>query len=205
MNDRFAAKTSADIRRTFATKRSKGEFIGAFAPYGYLKNPENKNALVIDDRAAEIIRDIFSLYLSGMSKNGIVRHLNDRGIPCPALYKKRVLGLKYENPHFDPAAKPLWSHSTIHEILKNRMYCGDMVQGRYRVKSYKVHVQERVDETECTSCQTHMKRLLTGKLLKKYSGFSQKTPGYLLKMTDCICSAVFSNVRTVARRWHGMR
>ena len=148
MNDRFAAKTSADIRRTFATKRSKGEFIGAFAPYGYLKNPENKNALVIDEQAVEIIRDIFSLYLSGMSKNGIVRHLNDRGIPCPALYKKRVLGLKYENPHFDPAAKPLWSHSTIHEILKNRMYCGDMVQGRYRVKSYKVHVQERVDETE---------------------------------------------------------
>lgn len=148
MNDRFAAKTSADIRRTFDTKRSKGEFIGAFAPYGYLKNPENKNALIIDEQAAEVVREIFSLYIGGKSKNGIVHHLNDRGTPCPALYKNQVQGLKYQNPHFDPTANPLWSDTTIHEILKNRMYCGDMVQGRYRVKSYKVHIQERVEESE---------------------------------------------------------
>ena len=59
MNDRFAAKTSADIRRTFDAKRSRGEFIGAFAPYGYIKDPEDKNSLIVDEEAAAVVRDIF--------------------------------------------------------------------------------------------------------------------------------------------------
>ena len=52
MNEQYAYKTSVDVRRTFRYKREKGEFIGAFAPYGYAKDPEDKNALVIDGEAA---------------------------------------------------------------------------------------------------------------------------------------------------------
>ena len=65
MNDRFAYKTSSDIRRTFDTKRRKGEFIGAFAPYGYKKDPDNKNHLIIDEEAAAVVRDIFKWYVYG--------------------------------------------------------------------------------------------------------------------------------------------
>ena len=148
MNDRYAARTSEDVRRTFRTKRNRGEFIGAFAPYGYIKNPDNKNALIVDTKAAEIVRDIYDMYLNGMSKCSIVRYLNDHEILCPALYKQKCLGEKYQNPHFDPEKKPLWSNRTVAEILKNRMYCGDMVQGRCRVKSYKVHIQVPVPEAE---------------------------------------------------------
>lgn len=148
MNDRYAARTSEDVRKTFRTKRNNGEFIGAFAPFGYLKNPENKNALIIDEEAAEIVTEIFEKYLAGMSKLSIVRYLNDHSILCPTEYKQKRLGLKYQNPHSDPTKKPLWSEKTIGEILKNQMYCGDMVQGRYRIKSYKVHIQEKVPEEE---------------------------------------------------------
>lgn len=148
MNDRYAARTSEDVRRTFQTKRSNGEFIGAFAPFGYLKNPENKNAFIIDREAAEIVKEIFGKYLDGMSKLSIVRYLNDHGIPCPTIYKQKRLGMKYQNPHSDPSKNPLWSERTVGEILKNRMYCGDMVQGRNRIKSYKVHIQEQVPEEE---------------------------------------------------------
>ena len=148
MNDRYAARTSEDVRKTFRTKRSNGEFIGAFAPYGYLKNPENKNAFIIDEEAAEIVKEIFEKYLAGMSKLSIVRYLNDHSILCPTIYKQKRLGLKYQNPHSDPTKKTLWSEKTVGEILKNQMYCGDMVQGRYRVKSYKVHIQEKVPEDE---------------------------------------------------------
>ncbi len=148
MNDRYAARTSEDVRRTFRTKRNKGEFIGAFAPFGYLKNPENKNAFIIDEEAAETVKEIFEKYLDGMSKLAIVRYLNDHCIPCPTVYKQKHLGMKYQNPHSDPAQNPLWSERTVGEILKNRMYCGDMVQGRYRIKSYKVHIQEQVPEDE---------------------------------------------------------
>lgn len=148
MNDRYAARTSEDVRKTFRTKRNNGEFIGAFAPFGYLKNPENKNALIIDEEAAEIVTEIFEKYLAGMSKLSIVRYLNDHSILCPTEYKQKRLGLKYQNPHSDPTKKPLWSEKTVGEILKNQMYCGDMVQGRYRLKSYKVHIQEKVPEEE---------------------------------------------------------
>lgn len=148
MNDRYAARTSEDVRKTFRTKRNKGEFIGAFAPFGYLKNPENKNAFIIDTDAAEIVKEIFDKYLDGMSKLSIVRYLNDHSIPCPTVYKQKKLGMKYQNPHSDPTKNPLWSERTVGEMLKNRMYCGDMVQGRYRIKSYKVHIQEQVPEDE---------------------------------------------------------
>ena len=77
-----------------------------------------------------------------------MRHLNDHGVLCPAAYKRERLGLKYQNPSLDPGKHPLWCAMTVSNILKNRMYCGDMVQGRYRMKSYKVHVQEVVPQDE---------------------------------------------------------
>ena len=148
MNDRYAARTSEDVRRTFRMKRENGEFIGAFAPFGYKKNPDDKNALIIDEEAAAVVRDIFNLFLDGMSKNAIVHYLNDHGILCPAAYKRERQGLNYQNPSIDPAKPVLWCAASVTALLKNRMYCGDMVQGRYRIKSYKVHVQEVMPESE---------------------------------------------------------
>ena len=80
-----------------------------------------------------------------MSKNAIVHNLNDRGILCPSEYKKSK-GLNYQNP--SGSERPLWSSKTVSDILKNRLYVGDMVQGRQRVKSYKIHTQEQVPENE---------------------------------------------------------
>jgi len=148
MNENHCAETSDKVREVFDMKRSNGEHIGSFAPFGYLKHPEDNNALVIDEIAAAVIRDIYSMFLDGTSKNAIVHTLNEHGILCPAAYKREVQGLKYTNPSLDPARKPLWTATSVTTILKNRMYCGDMVQGRYRKKSYKIHVQERMPEDE---------------------------------------------------------
>lgn len=148
LNENHCAETSDKVRAVFDMKRRSGEHIGSFAVYGYKKNPENKNALIVDGEAAAVVRDIFSMFLDGMSKNSIVSRLNGCGVLCPAAYKRERLGLKYQNPSVDPAKMPLWSAATVTGILKNRMYCGDMVQGRYRVKSYKVHVQEKVPEDQ---------------------------------------------------------
>ena len=148
LNENHCAETSDKVREVFDMKRRNGEHIGSFAAYGYIKDANDKNALVIDEQAASVVRDIFSMFLDGMSKNAIVRHLNDHGIPCPSLYKRECLGLKYQNPQMNMAKRPLWCAMTVTSILKNRMYCGDMVQGRYRMKSYKVHVQELVPKDE---------------------------------------------------------
>ena len=148
LNENHCAETSDKVREVFDMKRRNGEHIGSFAAYGYIKDPNDKNALVIDEEAAEVVRDIFTKFLDGMSKNAIVHYLNEHGVLSPATYKRERLGLKYQNPSIDPAKRPLWGPVTITTILKNRMYCGDMVQGRYRVKSYKIHVQEVVPEDE---------------------------------------------------------
>ena len=148
LNENHCAETSDKIREVFDMKRRNGEHIGSFAAYGYIKDPNHKNALIVDEEAAEVVRDIFAKFLDGMSKNAIVQYLNEHGVLSPAAYKRERLGLKYQNPGIDPAKRPLWGAVTITTILKNRMYCGDMVQGRYRVKSYKIHVQEVVPEDE---------------------------------------------------------
>nr|WP_027643505.1 recombinase family protein [Enterocloster clostridioformis] len=80
-----------------------------------------------------------------MNKRGITYYLNDHGTLCPTAYKQQQ-GLKYNAPNAQ--GNPMWSTITIDTILKNRVYVGDMVQGRQRVKSYKIHIQEKVPEEE---------------------------------------------------------
>lgn len=146
-NEQFAATTSEEIRKTFKMKRERGEFIGAFAPYGYQKNPNDKNSLIVDEEAAEVVKSIFHWFVEeGYSKRGIAQRLNQMGEPNPEAYKKKK-GLKYCSPN---SAKNdgLWSHRTIDKILHNQVYIGTMVQGRNRVISYKVHKQITVPEKE---------------------------------------------------------
>ncbi len=148
MNDRYAAKTSADIRRTFDAKRRRGEFIGAFAPYGYSKDPADKNRLLVDEEAAQVVRKIFLWFVNdGMSKAAIAKKLNELGVPNPSAYKTRVQQLRYRNPHA-LSSDGLWCGSMILNILTNEVYIGNMVQGRSRMISYKVHTQIRVPEAE---------------------------------------------------------
>lgn len=148
LNENHCAETSDKVREVFDMKRRNGEHIGSFALYGYVKDPNDKNALVVDEEAAAVVKDIYSMYLDGMSKNAIVHYLNDHGVLCPAVYKRERLGLKYQNPNMHLKKPPMWCAVTVGKILKNRMYCGDMVQGCYRMKSYKVHVQECVPPEE---------------------------------------------------------
>ncbi len=146
-NEQHAATTSEEVRKTFRMKRERGEFIGAFAPYGYKKSSDNKNDLVVDDEAAQVVRDIFYWFISdGMSKRGIAQKLNEQGVPNPSEYKQRH-SLNYQNPNSDKN-DGLWSANTVSRILQNPVYIGNMIQGRYRVISYKVHKQIRTAEDE---------------------------------------------------------
>ncbi|MDR2525787.1 MAG: recombinase family protein [Oscillospiraceae bacterium] len=147
MNDRYSAKTSSDIRRTFDHKRRNGEFIGAFAPYGYLKDPNDKNHLILDDEIVPIKRDILLWFIrDGMSLRGIAKRLNDMGILNPTAHK-RSCGLSYCNPSAE-VIDGLWTGGSVKRVLTDRMNLGHMVQGKQRVVSYKVHdrVTTRSDE-----------------------------------------------------------
>ena len=145
LNESHAKDTSENVRRVLDKKRQMGLHIGSFAAYGYEKSQQNKNQLVIDAPAAAVVRDIFTQFQNGKSKSAIVQQLNQRGILCPSAYKKSK-GLRYTNPN--AAANPLWNAKTVGAILSNRMYTGDMVQGRHRIRSYKIHIQDAVPKEE---------------------------------------------------------
>ena len=146
-NEQFAAATSEEIRKTFRMKRERGEFIGAFAPYGYRKDPNDKNRLLVDEEAAEVVKSIFHWFVNeGYSKSGIAQRLSRMGEPTPEAYKRKK-GFKYSNPN-SGKSDGLWSAGTVARILQNEVYTGAMVQGRNRVISYKVHRQISVPEAE---------------------------------------------------------
>ena len=135
MNDQYCYQTSKKIRQVFDYKRRNGHYIGAFAPYGYVKHPKDKHRLIIDPDAAEIVKLIFSLFLKGTSKRAIALYLNEHGVPSPSAYKLQK-GIPVSTRGYDA---PMWGDRMIHSILTNQPYTGDLAQGRSRVISSKVH------------------------------------------------------------------
>ncbi len=146
INDEYCRDISNKVRSSLDLKRKQGKHIGSFACYGYKKDPEDHNHLVIDSEAAEVVRDIFKWYKSGMSILGIAKKLNQLGIPNPSNYKKEQ-GLHYKNRH-EKITDKRWPESSVRRILSNRMYTGDLVQGTIRIKSYKVQVAQRQPEDD---------------------------------------------------------
>lgn len=134
VNEWYLEDMSESIKSVLNDKRKKGIHIGAFALYGYKKDPNRKGHLLIDDEAAAVVREVFTLFSQGFGKTAIARILNDRGIPNPTEYK-RIHGLRYKQP--ERKNSTLWKYSAIANMLKNEIYIGNMVQGKYGSISYK--------------------------------------------------------------------
>ena len=128
-NTQYARDISDKVRSAIKTKQQRGEFVGAFACYGYRKDPNCHGHLLVDPPAAPVVRRIFDLFENGTGKVRIAKLLNEEGIPCPSQYK-RILGERYDNGRRLPDTA-YWTYATIHRILQNRMYLGTMEQGRY--------------------------------------------------------------------------
>lgn len=144
INEWYLEDTSESIRKTLQHKREKGEFIGSFAPYGYLVDPDNKNKLIVDTEAAPIVRSIFERYAQGWGYRKIVIELNSMKVPNPTLHKQK-LNSKYVNKNESKSpARGLWTQSTIYTILRNETYTGTLVQGKSHTISYKNKKKKRV-------------------------------------------------------------
>jgi DNA invertase Pin-like site-specific DNA recombinase len=127
-NQQYAMDISTKVQSAFKTKQLSGAFIGAFSSYGYKKDNNDHNKLVIDEYAAQIVRRIFKMYLDGYGKIKIVRILNKEEIPCPSEYKAQS-GLNYNNGQ-KILNTTYWTYPTIHRLLSNEMYIGNMVQNK---------------------------------------------------------------------------
>lgn len=134
VNEWYLEDMSENIRSVLTNRRKNGLHIGAFALYGYQKDPAQKGHLIIDEEAAAVVREVFALFAQGYGKSAIARMLNDRGIPNPTEYK-RIHGLRYRQPR--QRNSTLWKYYAISDMLKNEIYAGSMVQGKYGSISYK--------------------------------------------------------------------
>ena len=144
INDAYCRDISIKVRSHLDMKRKNGEYIGAFVAYGYEKDPEDKNRLVIDEYAAGVVRDIFGMKLKGMSQHSIAKKLNSDGILSPLEYM-RSRGIPLDTP-FRSRAKAKWSHSAVLRILKNEMYTGVLLQGKTGTPNYKI--KKRMEKPE---------------------------------------------------------
>ncbi len=136
VNEWYLEDLSENIKSVKKNQREKGSYTGGLPLYGYTKDPNQKGHLIIDPVAAEVVREVFSLYNQGMGKTAIARELNNRGIPNPTQYKVQN-SITYKTPKNKLGT--LWKYSAIADMLQNEMYIGNMVQGKYGSISYKSH------------------------------------------------------------------
>lgn len=135
INEWYLEDLSTNVRSVLNHKRKEGQYIASFALYGYQKAPDAKGKLVIDPEAAEVVRRIFALALSGMGAHKIAQILNEEGVPSPTAYKQQN-GKRYHLAR-KTSCESLWSSGTIYQTLHNQTYTGDLVQGRHKKVSYK--------------------------------------------------------------------
>lgn len=154
INDSYCRDISMKVKSGLEAKRRNGECISPFAVYGYRKDVENKNRLVVDEYAGGIVRQIFEWKIEGMAISAIAQKLNGLGILSPKEYKK-FFGLNY-NGGFQGVGKSLWGNASVKRILTNEIYLGHLQQGKSQKVNYKVKkiVKKPMEEWVCVK-DTH--------------------------------------------------
>jgi len=142
-NEQHSKSTSLKIRDGKRASAESGKFHGTYAPYGYIKDPQNRSRLVIDENTAPIIRKIFDMRAKGMGFKTIAMQLNADNIICPREYYYQCKGSK--NPK---RTQKIWRGNTIQDILKNEVYIGNLVSGKSGTVSYKNQLQIKKDEND---------------------------------------------------------
>jgi DNA invertase Pin-like site-specific DNA recombinase len=137
INDAYSRDISVKTRSALDIKRVKGDFVGAAAMYGYIKDKNNRNRLVVDEYAASIVKEIFSMKIGGLSAAKIAKTLNERGVLSPLEYKKSK-GISHSKGGFINSENAEWSATAIFRILKDETYTGALVQGKTSTPNYKL-------------------------------------------------------------------
>ncbi len=150
INEWYCEDLSESIKSVYKSKMQQGQFLGAFAPYGYIKDPQDRHRLIIDNEAAQVVKKIFQLYLEGFGVQKIRNKLYEEGIPTPTVYKTDFQSLNYSNPQLSNFNQKygFWASGTIKRILTNETYIGSIVQGKERKISYKSKKVSTVPKNE---------------------------------------------------------
>lgn len=150
LNEMYSRDVSKKVHSAYLTKAKSGKFTGCLAPFGYKKDPEDKNTLIIDEDTAPIVRKIFEYARNGHGANYIRRKLEEEEIPCPAWWNRQK-GLRNHVTKFereDPErGRFIWDFTTIKEMLQNPVYVGTIASQKmvYRFKTGWIADKKRDD------------------------------------------------------------
>ena len=189
MYDHVAYDISGKIKNSLRISKEKGNFIGSSVIYGYRKDPSDIHKLIIDNEAADVVRNIFQMYLLGLTKSEIANELNNREVLTPALYKK-INNLGYTKPKKDNK----WNYEIINRILRDENYTGTLVQGRRRNENYISHKKVKNPEKDWIKFENHHEAIIDTdnfikvqerlKIQRRKTNKNDILSGYL-KCADC--------------------
>ena len=162
INEVYSKDISKKIDAALSVKQRNGEFIGAWAPYGYRKDPDDKHHLVINEETAPTVRQIFKWRSEGVSVVQISRRLNDAGILSPSAYLYATGEVKTEKYKEVP-----WHTQILKSILAHPVYIGHMVQGRKKQSFYEGKRQTYVDEANWIIVRNTHEPIIDGETFEK--------------------------------------
>ena len=207
VNEWYLEDMSDSIKSALDSRRKNGFHIGSFALYGYKKDPDLKGHLIIDEEAAAVVREVFTLFSQGYGKTAIARILNDRGIPNPTEYK-RMQGLRFSLPSSKNST--LWKYFAISDMLVNETYIGNLVQGKYGSISYKSGINRprpqeqwfRVEGTHEPIIDRALWDRVQKMIVEHAKPFSVGTIGLFAKKARCAyCGYVMRSSKSNGRRF----
>ena len=152
-----ARDISEKVKSTLKVKQQNGDFIGTFAPYGYLKDPKDRHKLIIDKEIANIVRRIFDMILFGKSRKEIADFLNDNNILTPSLYK--INKDKTNNEEFVLSKK--WNAEIVNRILRNETYTGTLIQNIKTKPNYKNSKLIDVNKEDWIKTENHHEAIIS--------------------------------------------
>lgn len=207
LNEMYAADISVKIKSAYRARFQQGKFMGTTAPYGYIKDPADHNHLLIDDKVAHVVKEIFDLALKGNGVAKICRHLNKQHILRPAVYAAERGETGFER-HFEgnEDKRYIWSGNSVRSILRSPIYAGNLV-GYKRIAANmksKKRPSKLPEEWEVIP-NTHegivtqeefdiVQQLITSRRLPQNKGGFVNIFAGVIKCVDCGCALRAMNV-----------
>lgn len=132
VNDQYVREISRKVSSSLKARRERGEYCGAYAPFGYIKSKTVKNMLEPDEQYAPIVRDIFRWRAEGMGQSAICPRLDEMGVPCPSQVLKQRYNLQGDGYY----KATVWQPRAIKKMIQSRIYLGHLEQGKTRQALY---------------------------------------------------------------------
>lgn len=161
INEAYSIDIGKKIKAQQRQAMKDGKFVGARAPYGYRKSPDDCHQLIVDPVASKVVQQMFQWAAEGAGINTIVMKLNEAGCLPPSLYKESINEFPDKVQHYRLSAGH-WSSWSVRRILLNQVYVGDLVQGKSKIID---HQQVKADEGEYTIVQNTHEAIISRELL----------------------------------------